>query len=56
MRQDIWGWSRIGKPARKLKETRSGLLDAKGQFTGIGIIEQHTGALVEHVGIDAVGP
>ena len=54
--QDIWGWSRIGKPARKFKETWSGLLDAEGQFTGIGIVEQHPGSLVEHVRIDAVSP
>ena len=41
---------------RKLRETRSRLPDAQGQFTGIGVVEQRPGTLVEHIGIDAVGP
>jgi hypothetical protein len=35
---------------------RSGLLEPQGQIARIGVVEQHAGALVEHVGIDALGP
>src|SRR5262249_26538847 len=34
---------------------RSGLLAAQDQLARVGIIEQRPGALVEHVGIDALG-
>src|SRR5262249_28172511 len=31
------------------------LLEAQGELARIGVVEQHPGALVEHVGIDAFG-
>jgi hypothetical protein len=39
---------------RSLRPVRS--LKAQGQFTRIGVVEQCSGTLVQHVGIDAARP
>src|SRR5262249_16085100 len=48
--------TRNSAAALRQRPRRSRLLEAQRELAGIGVVEQHPGALVEHVGVDAFRP